>query len=91
MGNAAYFVYIYDRTHEKLSPLARRSSSSLRSPRKDPRDQGDSRDKVSVSMSSQDKSPSLSESPPRARNRVPSEDRRYLSYLYLIYSFGYSV
>lgn len=67
------------RTHEKLSPLARRSSSSLRSPRKDPRDQGDSRDKVSVSMSSQDKSPSLSESPPRARNRVPSEDRRSYS------------
>ncbi|KAG7949674.1 hypothetical protein I3843_13G075700 [Carya illinoinensis] len=67
------------RTHEKLPPLARRSSSSLRSPQRDPRVRGDIRKKVSVSKSSPERSLSVSESPPLARNRVHSEDRKSFS------------
>ncbi|KAF5446865.1 hypothetical protein F2P56_032462 [Juglans regia] len=66
------------RTHEKLPPLARRSSS-LRSPQRDPRVRGDICNKVSVSKSSPERSLSVSESPPLARNRVHSEDRKSFS------------
>ncbi|XP_075634925.1 uncharacterized protein LOC142607357 isoform X2 [Castanea sativa] len=62
------------RTNEKLS-FAQKSPSSLRSPQRDSRDRSDTRKRVPVSLSAPGKSPALSESPPRARKRVSSEDR----------------
>lgn len=68
------------RTHEKFSPVARRPSSSLRSPQQGLKDRKDLRKRESASSPSPERSPTVSESPPRlTRKRSTSEDRRSFS------------
>uniref|UniRef100_A0A5B7AVD6 Putative serine/arginine repetitive matrix protein 1-like isoform X3 n=1 Tax=Davidia involucrata TaxID=16924 RepID=A0A5B7AVD6_DAVIN len=66
-------------TRKGPDSVARRPPVSLRSPQRDPRDRNDSRKKMPALSPSPYKSPSLSESPPGARKRSPSEDRRSFS------------
>lgn len=73
-----FWLNLCYRTNEKLS-FAQKSPSSLRSQQRDSRDRSNTRKRVPVPLSSPGKSPALSESPPRARKRVSSEDRRYSS------------
>ncbi|KAK2642410.1 hypothetical protein Ddye_024173 [Dipteronia dyeriana] len=70
-----------NRIHEKLSPVAHRSSSSMRSPRKVSKDQKDIRNKVSTFSPSPERSPTVSKSPPphATRKRSTSADRRSFS------------
>lgn len=65
-------------TYEKLSPVARRPSSFLRSPQQDLKDRKDLRKRASAFSPSPERSPTVSESPPRlTRKRSPSEDRSF--------------
>lgn len=65
-------------TYEKLSPVARRPSSPLRSPQQDLKDRKDLRKKESAFSPSPERSPTVSESPPRlTRKRSTSEDRSF--------------
>ncbi|KAH9661574.1 PWI domain-containing protein [Citrus sinensis] len=65
-------------TYEKLSPVARRPSSSLRSPQQDLKDRKDLRKRESAFSPSPERSPTVSESPPRlTRKRSTSEDRSF--------------
>lgn len=65
-------------TYEKLSPVARRPSSSLRSPQQDLKDRQDLRKRESAFSPSPERSPIVSESPPRlTRKRSTSEDRSF--------------
>ncbi|KAH9701410.1 PWI domain-containing protein [Citrus sinensis] len=65
-------------TYEKLSPVACRPSSSLRSPQQDLKDRKDLRKRESAFSPSPERSPTVSESPPRlTRKRSTSEDRSF--------------
>ncbi|GAY38027.1 hypothetical protein CUMW_033520, partial [Citrus unshiu] len=65
-------------TYEKLSPVARRPSSSLRSPQQDLKDRKDLRKRESAFSPSPERSPTVLESPPRlTRKRSTSEDRSF--------------
>ncbi|XP_057994011.1 uncharacterized protein LOC110663452 isoform X3 [Hevea brasiliensis] len=61
---------------EKLSPVLRRSISSLRSPPRNSKNQKDLHDKSPSLSPSPEMSSVRSDSPPPTRNRISSEDRR---------------
>ncbi|GLU11549.1 hypothetical protein SLE2022_282870 [Rubroshorea leprosula] len=61
-----------DRLQERLSPV-KRQSSSMRSLQRDPRNQKELQNKVSVLPSSPERSPSVSESPTKTRKRAAND------------------
>lgn len=66
------------RSHEKLSPVARRPSSSLRSPQQDLKDRKHLHKRESAFSPSPERSPTVLESSPRlTRKRSTSEDRSF--------------
>lgn len=94
MESSFYYIVICNfRTYEKLSPVARRPSSSLRSPQQDLKDRKDLRKRESAFSPSPERSPTVSESPPRlTRKRSTSEDRWLLCQLScLILMMSYNV